>query len=494
MITFSVMGASIMQSLDTTIATIALPHMQGSLSGTQDQMIWVLTSYIVATAIMTPLSGWLAVRIGRKRVFSYSIVGFTIASALCGAAESLPQIVVFRALQGICGAALIPLSQAILLDINPKERHGRAMGIWGMGVVLGPIIGPLLGGWLTEDYSWRWVFYVNVPFGILAWLGIAAYLPETAKRRSQFDSFGFASLALGIGALQLMLDRGALKDWFSSTEIRIEALIAVLALYFFVVHTWASQRPFINRQLFHDRNFLVGNIFIFMFGVVLFATMALLPPLLQGLLGYPVLIAGLVTAPRGIGTWVAMALVGRLTSRIDARWIIAVGLSLSVLALWQMASFSPQMGQRPIVISGLTQGFGMGLSWVALSLVSFATIPAALRNEAASMFNLVRNIGSSAGISSIQAYVTSGTQIANAQLVQHIDPYGMQVHQPDLAAQLSGVEGASALSAQIWSQAGWIAYLDAFRLMMYLTILVLPLLFFVRRVKADRAAQQVVVE
>ncbi len=494
MITISVMGASVMQALDTTIATIALPHMQGSLSGTQDQMVWVLTSYIVAAAVMTPLSGWLAVRIGRKRVFSYSVMGFTIASALCGAAESLPQMVLFRALQGICGAALIPLSQAILLDINPKERHGRAMGIWGMGVVLGPIVGPLLGGWLTEDYNWRWVFYVNVPFGILAWLGIAAYLPETTQRRSSFDAFGFASLALGIGALQLMLDRGELKDWFSSLEIRIEAFIAVIALYCFVVHTWAAERPFINRQLFHDRNFVIGNVFIFIFGVVLFATMALLPPLLQGLLGYPVLMAGLVTAPRGLGTWVAMALVGRITSRFDARWIIAFGLVLCIVSLWQMAGISPQTDQRPIVVAGVTQGFGLGLAWVALSLVSFTTIPATLRDEGAAMFNLVRNIGSSVGISSIQAYVTSGTQSANAVLVQHINPYGMQIHQPDLAAQLATPAGAAALGGTIWSQASWIAYLDAFRLMTLLTVLVLPLLFFVRRARASERDRQVVVE
>lgn len=494
MITVSVMGASIMQALDTTIATIALPHMQGSLSGTQDQMVWVLTSYIVAAAIMTPLSGWLAVRIGRKRVFSYSVMGFTIASALCGAAESLSQIVMFRALQGICGAALIPLSQAILLDINPKERHGRAMGIWGMGVVLGPIIGPLLGGWLTEDYNWRWVFYVNVPFGILAWLGIAAYLPETKLRRSSFDAFGFISLALGVGALQLMLDRGELKDWFSSTEIRIEALIAAVALYCFVVHTWASPRPFINRALFHDRNFLVGNAFIFVIGVVLFATMALLPPLLQGLLGYPVLAAGLVTAPRGVGTWVAMAVVGRVTSRIDPRWIIVFGLSLCVVSLLQMAGISPQADQRPFVESGVIQGFGIGLSWVALSLVTFATLPATLRDEGAAMFNLMRNIGSSAGISSIQAYVTSGTQAANAQLVQHINPYGMQVHQPDLVAQLSAPGGPAALSGSIATQASWIAYLDAFRLMAILTLLVIPLIFFFRRPKPTKGAQQVVIE
>src|SRR5689334_16180649 len=241
MITASVMAASIMQSLDMTIATIALPHMQGTLSGTQDQMVWVLTSYIVATAVMTPLAAWLAVRLGRKRVFLASVIIFTVASVLCGMAESLSQIVLFRTLQGIGGAGLLPLSQAILLDINPKERHGRAMAIWGMGVVLGPILGPVLGGWLTEDYNWRWVFFVNVPFGILASLGIIATLPETKAKKTPFDMFGFIALSVGIGALQLMLDRGELKDWFSSREIQIEALVAALGLYLFITHMLTAE-------------------------------------------------------------------------------------------------------------------------------------------------------------------------------------------------------------------------------------------------------------
>lgn len=494
MITVSVMGASIMQALDTTIATIALPHMQGSLSGTQDQMVWVLTSYIVAAAIMTPLSGWLALRIGRRRVFFFSVIGFTIASALCGAAESLSQIVLFRTLQGLCGAALIPLSQAILLDINPKERHGRAMAIWGMGVVLGPILGPLIGGWLTEDYNWRWVFYVNVPFGILAAIGIAAYLPETTRQRLRFDIFGFAMLSLGVGALQLMLDRGELKDWFSSTEICIEALLAALALYLFAVHTFTAQRSFINRALLHDRNLMLGLVFMFMFGAVLFATMALLPPMLQGLMGYPVLVAGFVTAPRGIGTWVAMAVVGKLAGRFDVRWMLGIGLVLSVIALMQMAGLSPQTGQKPWVVSGIVQGFGTGLCWASLTTIAFATLAPALRNEGASLFNLMRNIGSSAGISSIQAYVTSGTHVAHAQLVQSINPYGMQIHQAQLSAQLATPAGVAALSAGVATQASWIAYLDAFRLMAILTLLVLPLLFFIRRAKPMPGVSQVAIE
>jgi MFS transporter, DHA2 family, multidrug resistance protein len=494
LITASVMAASIMQAIDTTIATIALPHMQGSLAGTQDQMVWVLTSYIVAAAIMTPLAGWLAVRFGRKRVFLASVVGFTIASALCGMAESLTQIVLFRTLQGICGAGLLPLSQAILLDINPKERHGRAMAIWGMGVVLGPIVGPLLGGWLTDDYSWRWVFYVNIPFGILAAIGILATLPETRPKKSTFDMFGFLALSIGVGALQLMLDRGELKDWFSSNEIRLEGLIAALGLYLFITHTATAQHSFISRALFKDRNFVVGNVFIFMIGAVLFATLALMPPMLQGLMGYPVLAAGIVTAPRGVGTWIAMAVVGRLSGRVDARWLIAVGFGLGAISLAQMASFSPQIDSHPIIMSGAIQGFGTGLAYVALTIVSFVTLPAALRNEGASFFNLMRNIGSSVGISAIQAYVTRSTVVAHARLTEHITSFNTASELPQVGSQLGTSAGLAGITQQISQQASWVAYLHAFRLMMILTVLVIPLIVLARSAKPSHVPKQVAVE
>jgi len=494
LITASVMAASIMQAIDTTIATIALPHMQGTLSGTQDQMVWVLTSYIVAAAIATPLAGWLAVRLGRKRVFFASVVGFTIASVLCGMAENLTQIVLFRTLQGISGAGLLPLSQAILLDINPKERHGRAMAIWGMGVVLGPIVGPLLGGWLTEDYNWRWVFFVNIPFGILAAIGILVTLPETKPKKSTFDMFGFLTLSIGIGALQLMLDRGELKDWFGSNEIRLEALIAAIGLYLFITHTATAEHTFISRALFKDRNFLVGNIFIFMIGVVLFATLALMPPMLQGLMGYPVLAAGLVTAPRGIGTWVAMAVVGRLSGRIDSRILIAFGFGLGALSLWQMAGLSPQIDSGPIITSGVIQGFGTGLAYVALTIVSFVTLPAHLRNEGASFFNLMRNIGSSVGISAIQAYVTNNTTQAHARLTEHITPFNSGADMTQIGSQIASSNGLIGLNAQISQQASWVAYLHAFELMMILTLITIPLIAFARSAKQPSGAKQVAVE
>ena len=381
-ITLSVMLASIMQALDNTIANVALPRIQGSLSTTQDQMTWVLTSYIVAAAIMTPLSGWLAGRFGRRRIFLVSIFGFTLASALCGLAQSLPEIVVARLLQGLCGAALIPMSQAVLLDINPPERHAKAMAIWVMAVTIGPILGPALGGWLTENYNWRWVFYINVPFGVLCFLGILTFMPETTLRKSRFDFTGFIALSLAIGAFQLMLDRGQTNDWFSSTETMVEAVVAGVALYMFVVHMMTTTAaPFISPALFKDRNFLTGNVFIFIVGVVLFATLALLPPLLQELMGYPVVLTGLVTAPRGIGTLAAMVVVGRLMGRMDTRWIIAAGFAMTAYSLWQMTHFYLQMSDSQVVWSGLIQGFGTGFVYVPLAAITFATLAPQLRNE-----------------------------------------------------------------------------------------------------------------
>ncbi|MBS0427392.1 MAG: DHA2 family efflux MFS transporter permease subunit, partial [Proteobacteria bacterium] len=289
MITVSIMLATIMQALDTTIANVALPHMQGSLQASQDQITWVLTSYIVAAAITLPLTGWLCGHWGRRRVFLVSVVGFTVASALCGLAGSMVEIVAARLLQGVFGAALVPLSQAVLLDINPREKVGQAMAIWGAGIMVGPILGPLLGGWLTDQFDWRWVFFINLPVGLVALWGIARYLPESRPKAEKLDLFGFVSLSLAIGMLQMFLDRGEQLDWFDSWEIRLEAATAVVAFAFFVVHTWTVQgTSFLDRALLKDRNFVTGLLFAFIVGMILFATMSLLPTFLQGLMGYPV--------------------------------------------------------------------------------------------------------------------------------------------------------------------------------------------------------------
>jgi DHA2 family multidrug resistance protein len=473
LITISVMVASIMQALDVTIANVALPRIQGSLSSTQDQINWVLTSYIIATAIMMPLSGWLAGQFGRKRVFLVSIGVFTLASVLCGLAQTLPQMVVFRALQGLGGAALVPMSQAVLLDINPPEHHGRAMSVWGMGVVLGPIVGPALGGWLTDDYDWRWVFYINVPFGIISFLGVATFLAESARKRSRFDFFGFLTLSCALGALQMMLDRGPLKDWFGATEIWIEAAIAALGFYLFAVHTaTARAHPFISPSLFRDRNFLTGNVFVFVVGVVLFATLALLPPLLQEHMGYPVLLTGIVTAPRGVGTLLSMLIVGRLIGRIATRYLILFGLVATAFSLWQMTEFSLLMDSGPIIWSGFIQGVGTGFVYIPLAAVAFTTLNIELRNEATALFNLTRNIGSSIGISVVAAFLARNTQVMHSALAAHLTRYG---------AQAGAVGGNLALlNRQVTEQAAMIAYNDDFKLMLIVTICVIPFVFLLR--------------
>ncbi len=493
-ITATVMAASIMQSLDNTIANVTLPHMQGTMSASQDQIVWVLTSYIIAVAIMTPTTGWLAGRFGRKRVFMSAIGGFTFASILCGAAQMLPQIVLFRLTQGAFGAALVPLSQAILLDINPTERHGRAMSIWGMGVIIGPIIGPILGGWLTQNYSWRWVFYINVPIGALAFLGTLSFLPETKLRATRFDFFGFATLSLAIGALQMVLDRGELKNWFGSTEIQVEAVVAALALYLFTVHMFTSSEPFINRALLKDRNFIVGNVLVFILGVVLFATLALLPPMLQDLMNYPVLTAGLVIAPRGIGTLVAMQIVGRLIGKVDVRLLIGFGLTLAATSSEQMSHFSLQMDAMPVIWSGIIQGLGTGFAYVSLTTVAFATISPELRNDGTAMFNLMRNIGSSIGISVVQTLLTRNTQLAHSTLAKDISPYGLAMRHPQVAHQLTSMGGLRALNNEITAQASMIAYNDDFRLMTIITVIVIPLLLIVRKATRPEDSPAIVME
>jgi DHA2 family multidrug resistance protein len=318
MITLSIMLATIMQTLDSTIANVALPHMQGTLSASQDQIAWVLTAYIIASAIATPVTGWLCDRFGQKNIFMASITGFTVASALCGMSNSLAQIVAARLLQGVFGAALVPLAQVVLMQINPREKQGQAMAVWGMGVMVGPILGPTLGGWLTDSYSWRWVFFINVPIGIIAFYGMWRYIrPDPGQRHSRFDFFGFATLSLALGSLQLLLDRGQQNDWFSSTEAWIEAIVAFVAATYFVAHTamTPAKQSFLDYRLLKNQNYVTGLLFIFIVGLVLYATRALIPTMLENLLGYPVATTGLVTAPTGIGTMFAMLIAGHSRHR-----------------------------------------------------------------------------------------------------------------------------------------------------------------------------------
>jgi DHA2 family multidrug resistance protein len=483
-ITVSIMLATIMQALDTTIANVALPYMQGSLSAAQDQITWVLTSYIVAAAVMTPVTGWITGRLGLKRVFLVSVGGFTLVSMLCGNASSLGEMVFYRLMQGVFGAALVPLSQSVLLDINPKERQGQAMAIWGAGIMVGPILGPSLGGWLTFNYNWRWVFYINLPVGILAFLGILAFVRETRRDRGQrFDLLGFALLSLGVGALQIMLDRGEQNDWFGSLETVIECALALCGFWMFALWTSAADRPFLNPALLRDRNFVGSCVLIFVVGIILYATLALLPPMLQDLMNYPVTTAGVVMMPRGIGTMVAMLAVGRLIGRVDTRLLLLFGLAVTTFSLYQMTGYSLEMDWWPLVSAGIVQGVGLGFLFVPLSTIAFSTLPPAMRAEAAGIFSLLRNVGGSIGISMVETVADRMTQTAHATLAAQVTPFNPGLH-------LLGVQqfwnihtaaGLAALNQEVTRQAAMVAYIDDFKLMMIMTAIAAPLLLLLRR-------------
>jgi DHA2 family multidrug resistance protein len=494
--------AVIMQALDTTIANVALPYIQGSVAASADQINWVLTSYIVAAAIMTPPSGFLAAKFGRKRVLSVAIVGFVAASVLCGLAQSITQIVAFRLLQGFFGAALVPLSQSILLDIYSAEERGSAMAMFGVSVMVGPILGPVIGGWLTENLSWRWVFYINVPIGIMAVVGIATFVQETEiNAKAKLDWLGFGLLSLSIGALQLMLDRGSQLDWFSSGEILLESIVAASAFYLLVVHTLTSEQSFVNPRLFLDRNFAVSMLFIFVVGVVLLASLALLTPYLQTLMGYPVITAGLVMGPRGIGTMVCMMFVGRVIGKVDTRILLFAGLAVTALAMYEMTGWTPAVSQWTIVWVGFVQGAGLGLLFVPLTTVAFATLPPQMRGDGTGLYNLSRNIGSSVGIAVVSALLSSNVQVNHAEIAAKVTPFSPGVH---AAAQVGlNAETASGLSTidnLINLQSTIIAYADDFKLLMLMSIVVMPLLLLLRSPKrtasaADREeAMEVVME
>jgi DHA2 family multidrug resistance protein len=494
MVTISIMAAAMMSSLDTTIANVALPHIQGSVSASGEEISWVLTSYIIAAAIGTPLCGWLADRIGRKRLMIGSVIGFTAASGLCGLATNLEEIILFRLLQGVCGAALQPMSQAAMLDMTPRAEQAQAMAIWSMAAILGPILGPTLGGWLTEHLSWRWVFFINLPIGLLAALGTFVFMIDSRDAKPRpFDMFGFLMLAFAIGSLQLMLDRGQTQDWFYSTEVCIEAAAAALFFYLFMTHTLTARQPFVDLKIFRDRNFVVAAIFGFFLSVVLFGGLALLPPLLENLMGYSVVLTGLVTAPRGIGTMISMGLSGFMLKRMDPRVLIAFGFGVSAIGVYWMSGFSLQMDERLTVISGFLQGVGTGQVFVALSLMAFATLPDRYRNEGAAMFTLIRSIGGAAGISVLQALTVRNSAAVHSRLIEGIRPDNpiLARAMPNFDFNVPGM--LAAMNGQITRQAAMVAYADIFWLMALISLAVAPLAFLMRRPVAMRDKSDVTV-
>jgi MFS transporter, DHA2 family, multidrug resistance protein len=483
-ITGSVMLAVILQSIDVTIANVALPQMQGSLSATQDQIHWVLTSYVVASAIMMPITGFLATRFGRKRVFLTVVVGFVLSSVFVGIATSLPEIVFYRFIQGLFAAPLVPLTQSTMFDMNPGGRRGPAMAIFGMGIMVGPILGPSLGGVLTEYYSWRFVFYINVPIGMIAFLGIWTFLPETKiEHDRRFDWFGFGALSFAIAALQFILDRGQDLDWFQSSQIIAATVLGCLALYLFVVHLMTTtERSFIDKHIFNDRNFVVGLFLVAVVGLNLLTSLALITPYMQNLMGYPVMTAGEVLATRGVGTMAAMFIVGRLIDRHDPRLLVLFGFSMSMLFMYESSTFTPQVSEATLIRNGLLQGFGLGFMFVPLNTMTFATLAPEVRTQGTSLYGLMRNLGQSVGVAVAVFLFGRSVQANHAAISEYITPFndGLRYF-ANGHWNLSTSAGRAALNNEVVRQAEVIAYSNDFTILMYFLMAVAPLIFLLRR-------------
>jgi len=487
---FSIMLSAVVYTLDSTIAAVALPQMQGTFSAAQDQIAWVLTSYIVASAVFTPIAGYLATRFGMRSMFLLCVGGFTASSVMCGLSMNLEEIVFFRVIQGAIGAALIPLAQASILHAYPPAEYGRGMALFGVGVMLGPILGPTLGGWLIDVSNWRWVFLINLPVGIVAMAGVAVSIPahEPDGSTRPFDWLGFAFLAIAVGSFQLMLDRGNTLSWFESLEIQVEAFAAALFLYMFVAQTFLKERPLIDLRLFKDWNFTISMLLSFSMGFTLMATMAILPPFMQNELNYPVLVAGILLAPRGIGTMISMFAVGRLLAIVDARILIMTGLVTNAIAIAIMSTFDQNVTPAMLAQTGILQGFGMGLMFVPMSSVAFSTLEPQLRNDGTALYSMGRNLGSSIGISILMGMLGVYLRENRSHLVDHISPYNTALREavptlmgPDPAT------GLEVLNGLVQRQAVMMAYLDDFRLMVVISVISVPLVLLLRPPRRHRA-------
>jgi DHA2 family multidrug resistance protein len=490
-----VMSAALMEALDTTIANVALPHIRGSVSASQDEIVWVLTFYIVAAGITMPLTSWLSARFGTRRVLLLSVGGFTIASALCGLAQTLAEITAFRFLQGAAGAALIPLGQSLLLEVNPPAKQGQALAAYSTVLMLGPIMGPVLGGFFTDNYSWRWCFYINVPVGIVTFIGAWMFLPKTqAGHPPKFDVLGFSTIAIAVSALQLMCDRGETNDWFGSAETWIEAIVAGLSFYFFVVHTLTHRHPLFSRALFRHATFNLSLVATVVAMAVAYASLALSPTMLQGVYGYPVFSTGLLLAPQGVGLLLMTAVTGRLIGRVDLRVLLGAGFVSLALAYWMMSSFAPTMDSGPVIAASFVQGLALSLIWTPITAIAFGALPAALQGQGATLWNVVRFSAGSAGISLMQALLTNNVQVAHSTITAHMSldsPLVRRALQSGIDLGLSP-DTANALNGVINRQASVIAYLDDFKLLSIGTLAMIPLLLFMRRPSGEPAA--VVVE
>ncbi len=486
LITGCVMLATLMQALDSTIANVALPYMQGSMSASAEEITWVLTSYVIAAAIMTAPVGWMAVRFGRKKLYIVCLAGFTITSMMCGAAQNLQQIVVFRLLQGMCGAALGPLAQATMLDIYPYSRRPHAMAIFSSGVTMGPLMGPTLGGYLTDWYNWRYVFYVNLPFGIFAIVGLLLFMPNTKPRQGlRFSWAGFAMLALALGALQLMLDRGEEQDWFTSREIIIEAVLAGLGFYLFIVHMFTAEKPFLPPAMFRDRNFVAAFIMVVCISSVMLATSALLAPYLQNLAGYPVYTAGLSLSPRSFGTVASMFLAARLSKWIDQRKLMAIGFVILGWALHAMSAWTPDVTEAQMIATLVIQGLSIGLVFNPLAVIAFSTLAPHFRGDGTALQALARNIGAAIGISVTSFTLERSAQAMHADIAAGITPFDRLLQHTGAARiyDLATQHGAALLNQEITRQSQIIAYNNDFHMMAFIVVPPLLLILLMRGTK-----------
>jgi DHA2 family multidrug resistance protein len=468
--------STIIVMLDMTVVNVALPKLEGALNSTREQSAWVLTAYVIAMAIATPLTGWLAERIGRRALFVLAIAGFTGASAACGLATSMPELVSYRVLQGAFAASIAPLSQALLLDANPPERHGRAMAVFAMASMLGPTLGPPLGGWLSDHYSWRWCFFINLPLGFAMAAGAWIYVRDADRSATRrLDVFGYLALALGVACFQLVLDRGPGREWFASGEIWIWAGLSALGFYWFVVQSLTTDRPLFALDLAKDLNWVSAAALAFLISMVLFSAVTLAPPILQGVLGYPAFESGLTVLPRGAGTIASTFIVGRLMGRIDGRLIILVGIVLTAAGFVAMGGISPAGDNRLIMLASAIQGVGQGTFFVPVSTIAFATLAPRLRTDAAAAMGVIRNMGTSMGVSLVVAMQSANEMAARAALGAHL---GEDV----LAARTA--EAASAelavLARELARQADLVAYVNTFYFMAALCLLPLPVLLLLR--------------
>lgn len=476
------MAAMIMQVLDTTIANVALPHMQASLGATTDTITWVLTSYVLASAIALPATGWLVDRVGLRTVFAASVGAFTVASVLCGLAQSMTEMVAFRVLQGLAGAFLSPLAQTVLLDSSTEEERPRMMIIFSQGVLLGPIIGPLLGGYITESASWRWVFFINVPVGIVTILILLATLPDRRVPPGRFDFTGWGLLAVAVGAFQLLLDRGPGEDWFHSAEIVTYAALTASAFWLAAFRLATVPGAIFPRELFTDTNLVLCTFFTFVFGMVMMSVMALLPSLLQQIYGYPTIAAGWLMIPRGLSMLVTMTLAGRLIAQLDARVSLVIGLVITGFSLWMMTYWTVEMPTSEIVFAGLVQGFGFCFLFMPLNILAFATLPGHLRTHATSLLNLLRNLGQSIGIAVCTVLLSRNIQINHAELGGRLTQFRFPVNMDQLSTGGDAAQGAlAAMDGIVSQQAAMIAYLNDFLFMAIVCWAVIPLVLFTRK-------------